>query len=328
MRRDASMSDMAAASPGPSGSGAGALIRAARQAQGLHIAALAASLKVPQAKLEALEAEQFDRLPDATFARALAQSVCRVLKIDPAPVLDRLPSAGPMALDKVEGGLNTPFRERAGRDDSVDRRWLRHPVTWLVAALLLGSVAVSFVPPEWLRGLAGSGVTRADRTSGAGMSTSVGSPVALPPSSVMGAIVEPIGAAASNAADAVATVASAASAALGAVATSPALEVAAVPAAVPADARSAATDGAAAPTLPDGALQIKASAPTWIRVTDSGGRVLLSRQLKAGEAASLPVDVPLRVRVGNAKDTELYLRGKRVDYSASTRGNTASVELR
>ena len=48
------------------------MLRAARERQGLHIAALAATIKIPQRKLEALEADRFDELPDATFTRALA----------------------------------------------------------------------------------------------------------------------------------------------------------------------------------------------------------------------------------------------------------------
>ena len=53
------------------------MLRAARQARGLHIAALAASIKVTQRKLEALEADRYDELPDMTFTRALAKTVCR-----------------------------------------------------------------------------------------------------------------------------------------------------------------------------------------------------------------------------------------------------------
>ena len=54
---------------------AGNLLRKAREATGLHVAALAVSLKVPVSKLEALEAGRIDLLPDLTFARALAASV-------------------------------------------------------------------------------------------------------------------------------------------------------------------------------------------------------------------------------------------------------------
>ena len=43
---------------------AGALLRQAREASGLHIAALAVLLKVPVKKLEALESDRLDLLPD------------------------------------------------------------------------------------------------------------------------------------------------------------------------------------------------------------------------------------------------------------------------
>ena len=54
---------------------AGALLKAARERQGLHIAALAAAIKVTPRKLDALENDRWGELPDATFTRALAQSV-------------------------------------------------------------------------------------------------------------------------------------------------------------------------------------------------------------------------------------------------------------
>jgi cytoskeleton protein RodZ len=53
---------------------AGALLRDAREAAGLHIAALAVALKVPVAKLEALEADNFSALPDMVFVRAQDRS--------------------------------------------------------------------------------------------------------------------------------------------------------------------------------------------------------------------------------------------------------------
>ena len=53
--------------PQAAGGSAGALLRAARERQGLHVAALAAMIKIPQRKLESLEADRLDELPDATF---------------------------------------------------------------------------------------------------------------------------------------------------------------------------------------------------------------------------------------------------------------------
>ena len=65
---------------------AGEILKNARQAAGIHIEALAVALKVPVSKLEALESNNFDLLSDTVFLRALASSVCRVLKLDPASV--------------------------------------------------------------------------------------------------------------------------------------------------------------------------------------------------------------------------------------------------
>lgn len=121
---------------------AGAWLRNARQQRGLHIAALAVMLKVPQAKLEALEADRFDELPDATFARALATAMCRALKVDPAPVLALLPRTSTSEFD-VPAGLNQPFRERgAGAIDGGVLALLARPVVWGALLLLIAAAAV------------------------------------------------------------------------------------------------------------------------------------------------------------------------------------------
>ena len=81
---------------------AGAMMRGAREAAGLHVAALAVAMKIPVKKLEALESDRLELLHDSVFVRALASSVCRALKIDPAPVLAKLP------LITTPGVLMTP----------------------------------------------------------------------------------------------------------------------------------------------------------------------------------------------------------------------------
>jgi len=97
---------------------AGALLREARQKKGLHIAALAVMLKVPQAKLEALEADRWQDLPDMTFVRALAKTVCRALKLDAEAVLRLLPAGKDPELN-VSRGLNQPYRDRGGLGEGL-----------------------------------------------------------------------------------------------------------------------------------------------------------------------------------------------------------------
>lgn len=79
-------------SMGVPGGGAGAILRSYRESAGIHIVALASALKVTRAKLEALESDRYEELPDVVFARALAMSCCRYLGQDPESVLARMPS--------------------------------------------------------------------------------------------------------------------------------------------------------------------------------------------------------------------------------------------
>jgi cytoskeleton protein RodZ len=124
-------------------SGAGALLREERVRQGLEIDALAAAIKIPPSRLDALESGRYAELPDATFTRALAQTVCRHLKIDALPVLALLPASSEASLDRVDGGLNAPFRERPGRNgESVDGGFLTRRVRWLALGLLVAAAAL------------------------------------------------------------------------------------------------------------------------------------------------------------------------------------------
>ena len=129
---------------------AGTLLRQARMAQGLHIAALAAQIKVNPRKLEALESDRFETLPDATFTRALAQTVCRQLRIDAEPVLARLPQPKSPRLEHVTRGLDTPFRDRPGRQTAREPALWTRPVVWGPALILLAALAVYFLPANWI----------------------------------------------------------------------------------------------------------------------------------------------------------------------------------
>ena len=67
----------------------GATLRAAREAAGFEIADLAAELRIPKSYLEALETEQYDILPGATYGFGYIRSYCKFLKIESQPFLDK-----------------------------------------------------------------------------------------------------------------------------------------------------------------------------------------------------------------------------------------------
>ena len=68
------------------------LLQEARLAQGMDIEPLAAILKIPARKIEALEAGALSGVGDLTFSRALAGSICRQLRIDAKPILAAWPT--------------------------------------------------------------------------------------------------------------------------------------------------------------------------------------------------------------------------------------------
>lgn len=274
---------------------AGALLREARNQQGLHIAALAAAIKVAPAKLEALEAGRLDGLPDLTFARALAQSVCRVLKIDAKPVLALLPATARAAeLERVDHGLKTPYREHPRRLDPTEWALWRAPAFWGVVALLVAAAVVWWWPSR----------------------------VALPGLASLPSWPQAGGSAASAAADALARAASAvapvASAVIETVHSMPDASVATDPAA----------SAPVAAELPSNMVLLRTTEASWIEVTGARGQPVFSRTMQPGEAVGLDGELPLKVKIGNAAGTQLSFRGQTLDLGAVTRDNVARVELK
>jgi len=306
--------------PQPGAATAGSLLRAAREKQGLHIAALAAAIKVAQRKLEALEGDRYNELPDATFTRALAQTVCRTLKVDARPVLELLPPAPTMALMSAHGRLNTPFRERPGREEPGSAVVVMRPMVWAAAALVLAALAVWLAPADWWSLLRG-GPAQATLPASSPAEASASAPAAAPSSDVLpqpasGTLAATMPAAASQAT--VETVFAAQN-------PEPA---ASEPAAASASPALLATGTAPTFAVPSGLVQLRTSEASWVEVRDARGQLLLSRTVQPGESVGLDGSLPMRLVIGNAAVTQLGFRGKPVDLAPSTRDNVARVELR
>ena len=118
----------AAETLGGSAAEAGALMRRAREALGLRIEVLAASLKVSVAKLEALEAGQLESLSDRVFVRALAASVCRHVKLNPELVLSKLPAASQTPWASPKTATNTAVKHNEGHPRRSWFEYLSRPV--------------------------------------------------------------------------------------------------------------------------------------------------------------------------------------------------------
>ena len=297
---------------------AGSMIRDARQAQGIDLASLAAMLKIPLRRLEALENDQHDELQGPTFERALAQAACRVLKIDPKPVLALLPQHARNTLEGVTEGINAPFRDGQG-GGGVELPAIVRPVGVIVIVLILTAITLFVVPDGWLtkvtkpfmNGLAAS--APADIGTGAASAPASLATAPVPPPVASAAAPSPVAPAAASASLPATPAASAPAA------------VAAVPVPVASGVDEVLAHVAPAPNIP---LQVVASADSWVEVVDAHGRTLLSRTVVAGESVGLDGAMPMHVKIGNAGGTHLKLRGDNVDLTPWTRDNVARLEVK
>ena len=311
--------------------GAGQLLRQAREAAGLHIAALAVMLKVPVKKLEALEGNHFELLPDAVFVRALASSVCRTLKIDAAPILARLPMSSSPKLVYKRAGLNDAFRSPGDAPGTSMWTQLSKPAVLAGLALLVGALVLVFLPAIKSgiadvkssvadSPLASLAITEAQKLSDVTATSKSAAPEALPATGAM----SPSGSAANP--DGMTS----AQATIGVTASSPA----------PMSDSKALTPGGspgtssptfvinASPPLSTDVVVFTAKGESWVEATDARGQVVLRRMLAAGEMVGAAGSLPLKVTVGRANMTQVQIRGKEFDLTLVSKDNVARFEVK
>jgi cytoskeleton protein RodZ len=268
------------------------LLSQARQAAGLPLDALSLALKVPVKRLESLEAGRYDELPDLTFARALAMSVCRHLQIDSQMVLDRMPSAHAPSLGAtgVVGGDSMYATEEGLALSPV--KFYRRPPFLMALALVLAAALLYSLPeaPE----------------SPATPEPAAASPVVEPPAP---APVPPLDPAANVSAT-----------------STPATTNTTAPQPVT-EAKPMLTDASAAPTR-SVVLRVSAQNETWLEVIRPDGTVLLSRLLKAGDVVDMGTAPPYTVVLGRANAAQVFVRGQAIPLAPHTRGDVVRYEVK
>lgn len=293
------------------------LLRQTRESAGLHIAALAAALKVPVKKLEALEAGRYAELPDMTFARALASSACRHLKVDPAPILAEIPQAITPTLGDSQHAINTPFKPAVGAAPANPVGWLSRPAVLGAIALMLGALVLIFLPAK---------VTEPDAVFPDPSAQVVMSDAPLPASVTNPVFVQP----------ATPDVAPAPSEE-GPLPGQPAIPPNAVvaPAVRPSDAATsqvltppAAQPAAAVPEPPSRLLSIRATGDSWVEVVNGSGVVVVKRLLKTGDVIDFSSAPPYAVVLGRADAVQVTVRGQPLDVTPHVRNSVARFEVK
>ena len=125
---------------------AGAMLRQMRESAGVDVTLLASAMKVSLQKIEALENDRLEELPDLTFARGLAAAICRAFGADPAPVLERMPVAT-SGLRPQAGKVNAPFKRSSDRPaPMLTGSSFSKPLLYAVIGLLIAAAALWLLP--------------------------------------------------------------------------------------------------------------------------------------------------------------------------------------
>jgi len=286
--------------------GAGAQLRAAREAAGLSLDQVAQQLKLAPRQVRALEEENFGVLPGRTFTRGFMRNYARLLNLDPDLLVAHLPDAAHAP------SLESPPLHSTGTTMAELPTAHAHAPSlgrWLIPLVLIASI-VAAAGYEWYRGRPAGVAAPPRSTETAPPSAPKTSTTPLPnpvaPDSGAPAPAAPPASAAPPATSGTPTPAGTAQ-----------LERAPQAAAV------GAADAAA-----DAMLVVRYEGPSWTEIRDSAGRMLISRLVDADSVEPFDGAPPFSIVIGNARAVTLVYRGQPVDLAPYTRLNVARLVLR
>ena len=296
---------------------AGARLRAAREATGLSVDAVAQQLKLAPRQVKALEDDDWQRLPGRTFVRGFTRNYARFVHIDPDAVLALLPA--PDAAPALERPALAASRRPMG-EIPVERVTKPSAARWLVPLLVILIIAAvaysqlersSFHLPALLSSLAQHETESAPASAVSGTAATPGSGLsALPNPGAPGTSAD--AGASGNTTRAV---------------PGSAVTVLPTPSAADAPAAAATTPASAAAAPADTPLVLTFKGTSWAEVKDARGRVVLQMTGGAGMTQTISGTPPLELSLGNARDVDVTFRGQALDLTPYTRGNIAHVSL-
>ena len=342
------------------------LLQEARLAQGMDIEPLAAILKIPARKIEALEAGALSGVGDLTFSRALAGSICRQLRIDAKPILAAWPTRDTLAR---EVPLNLPNDGAASAATALPPEATTGSggrVVWAVLVLILVGIGVWLAVTELQRGSerrekAVGAAERLAPETGPGIANQLVISPVEGSSSESGAddvkAAKPVLAAPVKAAPVKVAPVTAAATATSPPATSPPAtsasaasldapaNVATPPLTPPPPVSTEVVPVAPTPTvgtvpvqkrnqplssadIGQHALVLSAVTESWVEVIGRSGTRVFTRLMSPGDYVVLgDEDLPYNVLVGNAVGVRVFSRGEPVDVQATARLNVSRFDV-
>jgi cytoskeleton protein RodZ len=308
------------APPANAGATAGAVLREAREAEGMSIDAVAQQLKLHPRQVQALEDGRYDLLPGRTFVRGFLRNYARTLHLDPDRLLAMLPDAAPESLGPTAHNMGEIQFESAPR-----RSWSRWAIPLALVALIALAAVYEFMrPPAESRrgsetpavpiGRQDAGAPGPVPATGSTPATAGGTPLPNPltatPAEPVRAVEPPAPAAGTTG-----------------TAEAPPPSPPATPAAASAVGGQVVSTAIPPGTPGEPTLVIVFGGRSWAEVRDAKGKMLLSLTGSPGMTQSVTGTPPFDVVIGSVSDVSLQFRGAPVDLSSYRRANVARLRL-
>lgn len=272
----------------------GAALREARTRSGMSVDDVCNRIKFAPRQIEALEADDFARLPEIAFVRGFVRSYARLLQLDPAPLLAALPGKSTQPAPFAANAMaEVPFQS------IYSVRKLN--IVWLAAALAVAVALALFILLH-------------DDTP---QKEAVVQSTVAPASAVLAPI--PPASAVAAASQVVAPISQQAAAPQAKTAAVPQSKTASAPPAKPADATGAPKRA--------GAIRMAFDDESWVEVTDKDGKILMSQVNPRGSEQEVNGQPPFSVVIGRAKGVRLFYKGRAVDLEPHTHSEVARLKL-
>lgn len=276
----------------------GQVLSNARQTQGLNIADVARSLKLGVRQVEAMEADDYEKLPGMTFAKGFIRNYARLLQIDPEPMLatlqDGISQASAPAISSSNAGIEI--------SSSVTKSWL-----WVSLAILLLVVGAPLLVYELLNS------QPQQLQPGKGSTATVATPPVLPK---LPKVVSPPAAVETQVA-----LPPAASATENI--TAPQSEVSKQDVS---NAAATAVESSSA-VAGEGIIKMSFAGDAWVEIRDKSGKSIFSQLSPAGSEQAVKGSPPFSMVVGNAANVRMTYNGKPVDLTPFIKVNVAHLTL-
>ncbi|HZR69950.1 MAG TPA: helix-turn-helix domain-containing protein [Burkholderiales bacterium] len=300
------MSDAVTADVAP-----GRLLARLRAERKLTVADVAQRLKYAVRQIEALEAEEFSRLPGTTFVRGMVRGYAKLLEIDAEPLLKSLEAR------QIPGTATVDLRAKRVPFPDGTRRRRGTRLYAVMSALVL--VAVGGVLYEWHSGGLPSLPKRSAPAEVADVADAAQSPAATEPAPVTRVQAEKPAPASHEIPKAATSLAQ-----NGAPPAKPAIAAPPAPApksaSAPAPAAKTASSAAPAPVAKDvksiagqGRIVMEFADDSWVEINDGDGKLLMAQLNHAGSRRVVSGHPPFSLVIGNAAAVRVVYNERLVD---------------